>query len=225
MKEKRVGYLLSGIYFRRMVIMILLLSSLSFVSAGVGISWDTESITIIEETDICLTYKVYNPWDNDTYAEARLSSELSFIVDDKSSEVQFVPKLTSSDNAIPIEFCFSVPRVYERDCLIGDSLICKKNCYEEMEIYSGEVEVFELSEDYMKGFENSGSMTQMSVSAPLSINVQCISHDRDWSLIYLFIAIMSLVLLFFNILKIRKISRRELIEKSQKRFNVTRKRK
>ena len=189
---------------RNFLVFFVVIFSLSFVSAGVGIVWGSESVLVSEDSEVCLVYKVYNPWLNDTYAEIRLSDELALIADTKSSEIQFIPKLTSSNNAISVEFCFDVPRVYQRDCLIGDNLICKSSCGDEMNVYSGNVEVFELSEDYVLGDYGSGSVTQMSVSAPLSIGVKCVSYDRDWFIVYFLIALVLSIFLLLTILRIRK---------------------
>ena len=47
------------------VLAIALVYCFSLVSAGVGISWNQESILIPEEEQTCLPYKVYNPWEDD----------------------------------------------------------------------------------------------------------------------------------------------------------------
>ena len=46
------------------------------VSAGVGISWDKESALVQENTKTCLTYKIYNPWPEDSYVKIELSNSL-----------------------------------------------------------------------------------------------------------------------------------------------------
>lgn len=174
------------------------------VSAGVGLSWTQQSSLVPENTKTCLTYKVYNPWPVDSYVEIALSEELMEIVSSWSTEITFVPKETSSSEAIPIEFCFKTPKIYERDCWIGSSLICKQECTEEMKIYNGEVEVMEASESDLSGAGAGGSATAMAVSAPLTIKVQCIPHSRNLTLIYVVIAVIAGVLLAINLFRKKK---------------------
>jgi hypothetical protein len=187
-----------------LLLAISLVFMLSFVSAGVGISWDKESALIPEKTKTCLTYKVYNPWDKDVYAKIELSDALQEIVSSYENEVKFIPKETSSAMAIPVNFCFKTSKIYKRNCWIGNRFICKQECTEDMKVYSGEVEVIEISEAAFEASGAGGSATQMSISAPLKIRVQCIAHDRDYSLIYIVIALISGGLLFWNVKRKKK---------------------
>lgn len=187
-----------------MVLGITFIFLIGLVSAGVGISWDRESSLVPEKTKTCLTYKVYNPWPDDTYAKVELSEELQEIIKSEETEIKFIPAGTYNTEAIPVSFCFKTPNIYERDCWIGDSLICKQDCNEEMKIYSGEVLVMEVSEEEFISGGAGGSKTMMSVSAPLKIRVQCIAHDRNYSLIYIVVALIAGMLLVLNVLKQRK---------------------
>lgn len=196
-------------------IFILLLIA-PMISAGVGIFWEGESALVPEKTKTCLTYKVYNPWPNDMYAQIKLSDELQEIVSSVSSDVQFVPKDTSSSDAIPVKFCFKTPRVYEMDCLIADNLLCKKECKEELKVFEGSVEVIELSEDEAKLGGAGGSKTVMSVSAPLRVRVQCVPHSRDYSVVYILVALISAVLLAWNVFNSRMKSKNK-IDSSKKK--------
>lgn len=177
---------------------------LSFVSAGVGISWDKESSLVPEKTKTCLTYKIYNPWPTDTYAKIELSEELKEIISSQESESKFIPKHTSSSEAIPVTFCFKTPVVYERDCLIGDSLICKQDCSEEMKTFEGDVNIIELNEEEFVAGGAGGSKTAMSVSAPLRVRVQCVEYKRDYSIIYLAVALIAGILLIWSIIRKKK---------------------
>jgi len=181
----------------------LILIVLPFVSAGVGISWDKETSLIPENTKTCLTYKVYNPWPEDSTVEIALSDNLMEIVSYIQSESVFVPKDTSSKNAIPIEFCFKTPNVYEKDCFLFNKLLCKQDCIENMRIYEGEVEVLEVG-DQVKGSGAGGSATAVSVSAPLRVKVQCVAHTRNYSLIYILIAVAAGIFLIINLIQRRK---------------------
>lgn len=195
-----------GVKIKSIFLIFVLIGILApFVSAGVGISWDKESTLVPENTKTCLTYKVYNPWPKDSYVQITLSDELKQIITSYESEPKFVPKETSSREALPVDFCFKTPSVYTKDCLIGDVLICKQECTEEMKVYSGEVQVMELSEtEFKAGGGSGGSRTQMSVSAPLKVRVQCVPHSRDYSVVYLLVALIAGTLLVISILKQRK---------------------
>jgi hypothetical protein len=201
MIKKRVITKVS-IVFLFLIFGFMLISPLA--SAGVGLSWNQQSSLVPENTKTCLTYKVYNPWPTDSYIEIQLSDELMEIVSYFDTDVTFVPKETSSSEAIPVEFCFKTPRVYEKDCWIGNSLICKQECTQDMKVYSGEVEVMEASSSDLTGAGAGGSATAMAVSAPLAVKVQCVPHSRNYTLIYLVIAIIAGILLIMNLLRKKK---------------------
>jgi len=175
---------------------------LPLCSAGVGISWSKESSLVRENTKTCLTYKVYNPWPDDSYAQIKLSDELMQIMTSRGSETEFIPHDTSSSMAIPVEFCFKTPKVYEKNCWLFGELICKKECKEEMKIFDGEVEVIEVdSPETVEG--SGGSATKMSVSAPIRVKVQCIAHSRDYSVIYIAVILIAGILLTINLTRKR----------------------
>ena len=182
-KEARIGISL-------LVIMIALAS---FVSAGVGIKWDRESVLVSEGEKTCMTYSVYNPWPESTYVKIGPSEELKGILTLQDIESKLVPANTPSSSAIPVEFCFTIPNVYEKDCLTS-GLICRQECKEEQKVYSGEVIVNAVPPPTEIG-GTGGSATSMSVSAPLRIKVQCNAHARDYTLIYVLIAVISLVII------------------------------
>jgi hypothetical protein len=166
----------------------------SFVSAGIGIKWSEESALVKEGGKACLTYSVYNPWDEETYATIGLSGELSQIMTMQESEAKVIPAQTSSSQAIPVSFCFQVPRIYKQDCMVG-SFICKQECKEERQVYSGEVLVSTLpNPNQITG--TGGSSTQMSVSAPIRVRVECTPHSRDYTLVYILLAAVSGVVVF-----------------------------
>ncbi len=188
------------------VIVVIILSS--FVSAGVGILWDQQSSLVPEKTRTCLTYKVYNPWPEDSYVQIQLSEELQGIIESIEAETKYVPAQTSSSEAIPVEFCFKTPRVYTRDCSLFDKFICKQECTEERKEFNGDVEIIEVSGKTKVG-GTVGSATQMSVSAPLTIRVKCIPYPRNYSLIYIIVSLIALILLITNIIKEKKKSNKK----------------
>ena len=129
--------------------------------------------------------------------------ELMVIANYIESESKFVPKHTPSKEALPVEFCFKTPRVYTKDCLLFNKLMCKQECTEDMKIYEGEVEVIEVGNQNVAG-GSGGSATAVSVSAPLRVKVQCVAHSTNYSLIYIIIAIIAAILLAINLLKKKK---------------------
>jgi|GEM_PF-6690187 len=191
---KKRGMILGMIFLLGMLIPL--------ISAGVGISWDKESALVPEGTKTCLTYKVYNPWPQDTAVSVELSTSLQEILSSTEGEITLIPKDTSSVNAIPVTFCFRTPKIYEKDCWIGNFAICKQECNGELKTYEGEVEVVEASGGEFKGAQ--GSATRISVSAPLRVRVQCIEHKRNFTLIYVVVAIIALILLLLGIFKKKK---------------------
>lgn len=172
-----------------LVVIVIMLSS--FISAGVGIKWGQESALVNEREKTCLSYDVYNPWPDDTYVTIELSEELKEILIMQEAETKLVPKNTASSEAIPIEFCFKSPRVYERGCWLANTLICKQDCNEEQKVYSGEVVVKSVASP----IEGGGSATTMAVSAPLNVKIRCNVCPRNFTLIYVTVIIISLIVI------------------------------
>lgn len=206
--------------FRLLTLGVMLLFVFPLISAGVGISWDRESSLVPENSKTCLTYKVYNPWPDDVYTEIKVSESLQEIIKSQETDVKFIPAETSSDNAIPIEFCFKTPRVYERDCLVGDSMICKQTCDEDMRSFSGEVEAVEMSEAQFEAGGAGGSATQMSVSAPLTVRVKCVESGYNYSIVYLTIALIAGIWLAINLSQRRKKKSKKNSKKDDEKSDV-----
>lgn len=199
------------------LVMALFLIAPIVSAGGVGIKWSQESTLVPEKTKTCLTYNLYNPFEGDAYAQIKLSDELMGIVSSWESDTQFIPEFTSSDDAIPVTFCFKTPVVYEKDCLIGDSLLCKQECNEGMKSFSGEVEVISVSNEAQ--LEQGGSATQLSASAPLNVRVRCIEHSRNYSPIYLLVAAIALVLLIISFYKSKKEEGESVLKKEDSKKN------
>lgn len=203
----------------------MLLFFLGSVSAGIGIKWDKESALISEGEKACMTYAVYNPWNDETYATIGLSEELLEILTLQEVEAKVIPAQTSSAEAIPIEFCFEAPDVYQRDCLVG-SFVCEQTCSEEQKMYEGEVVVSTLpNPNVIEG--TGGSSTQMSVSAPLRIRISCTPHARDYTLVYVLLAIISALVigwvLFSKYRKPKAVRDREKFEKLKAELSKSKK--
>lgn len=174
----------------------LFLFFISYISAGVGIKWEQESFIMNEGEENCITYGVYNPWPEDSSVIIELSEELKNVLLSQKSETKVVPAFTSSSNALPIKFCFKLPKIYPRDCVLG-SFGCKQECSGEQKIYEGEIRVKSVPNIDGVG----GSATTMSVSAPLRIKVNCNESLRDFNFIYGILGIFSLILIIFLISK------------------------
>jgi hypothetical protein len=185
---------------------------LSFVSAGVGIKWEQESFLVNSGEKTCLTYSVYNPWPEDSSVQIELPENLKNLLTSQEAETKLIPANTASTAAIPVKFCFEVPQVYSKECLIGD-IICKQECKEEQIVYEGEVSVKSVPGNAaISG--SGGSATQMSVSAPLKIKVVCNPHGLDFSIVYITLIIISIVaILIILYLKQRKPDKQKKEEK------------
>lgn len=185
-KEVTKGFLL--------VFAILFLSSA--VSAGIGIKWDKESALVEEGGRACLTYGVYNPWPSESYVTIGLDGDLNQVLVMQEADSKLIPAETSSNESIPLEFCFKVPHVYERDCSVG-SFICELACPDELQTYDGNVVISSIPNPLQVTDGAGSSSTVMSVSAPLRIRVSCESHPRDYTLAYIIVAIISALVIFW----------------------------
>ncbi len=179
--------------------LLIIIMLISFVSAGVGIKWDQESALVNEGEKTCLTYSIYNPWPENTYVVIEPSEEFKDILLLQDVKSKLIPADTKSTSAIPVEFCFKIPEIYEKDCWIGN-IACKQECKEEQKEYSGKIIVKSVPPPTEIG-GSGGSATTMSVSAPLRIKIRCSAHSRDFTIIYLMSAIISLLVIGFILYK------------------------
>ncbi len=187
------------------VLFVLVLSVVPIVSAGVGLKWSQETALVPEHSNVCLTYGVYNPWPTTSYIKIQLSDSLKNITTSTTSnQVDKIPAYTYSNSTIPVKFCFETPTVYKENCLLFGALLCSQNCSQPMKEYSGQVEVHEVSSSNLSSGGSGGSATAMSVSAPLKVKVQCIAHGTDYSIVYLVVGIIALIILLWKISKRKK---------------------
>lgn len=179
----------------------------SFVAAGPGLKWTVESSMVESGTAECMTYSVYNPWPEDSTVALSVSEELEEVLTKQESESKFVPANTPSGSAIPIEFCFKVPDVYEeyRDCWVGP-FVCEQSCPADIALYEGEVLASEVAGE---GGGATGSATTMAVSAPLRLRVQCSPYERDYRLFY-FVAAAVAVIGFVLVLYKKRMKAKQL---------------
>jgi hypothetical protein len=209
--EKKLFLLLGGFILTMMIV--------SIVSAGVGIKWGQESVKVSENVKTCLTYEVYNPWPEESFSKINVSGEIATIMIEAESEVRRVPANTPSSAALPVEFCFKTPKIYEQDCWIMDRFICKQTCEGvEMKTFEGEVSVYEDPES-ISNFGTGGSATSMSVSAPIRVRVECNPHSRNFSLIYITIALIALILLVIHWITKKKTNTIKNVSKKKNNIN------
>jgi hypothetical protein len=190
----------------------------TFASAGVGIKWSQESFLVSEGEKTCLSYSVYNPWPEDSSVRIEVSDNLKSILISQEAETRSVPANTSSAKAIPLDFCFEIPEVYSKKCIIEDFL-CKKDCLEEQLVYEGEISIKSFPADAdISG--SGGSTTEMSVSAPLRLRITCTPHSTDYRLVYILLAVISLigiiVILYRRFRKPEKERKKEELERLKK---------
>jgi len=157
---------------------------------GVGIVWSTESEVVDELSTTCITYGLYNPWDEDVYAVLDVSDELKVAVTEKEAEPKLISAGTSHQNAVPVELCFVTAKAYEEDCLV-DGIICEQQCKQAEVDYEGKVEANERPTGTAGG--TAGSVTSLGVSVPLRLKVRCVPHPRDWTVVYAAIIIVAVI--------------------------------
>jgi hypothetical protein len=159
---------------RLKLLFVTLLLVLPTVNAGVGIVYSSEIIQVPENRVSCVEYKVYNPWEGDTYVKVSARGDLSNIVQD--SKTIPLNSNTFYRDAVPIDICFSIPKVYEDDCLFW-KIGCKRACSNEEFEYSGDVIALEMSSSETQG---TGSQIRGSVTAPLTIRIKCEEQARNY---------------------------------------------
>jgi hypothetical protein len=160
----------------------------SAVSAdAVGILWVTEKEMVNEMSPHCIEYGVYNPSSNDAKVKLTVSDSLKPVVQGEHSIVETILAGTRHENAVKLKLCFQVPKVYEADCLAGDFL-CEQDCSQEEVSYTGGVMAVEVNE---AGTSGTGSKTTVGASVPLTLRVRCQPYQRDWSPVYLGVAVIA----------------------------------
>ena len=167
----------------------LLAVSMAAQAAAVGIVWTTETEMVNELAPHCIEYGVYNPSADDAMVQLSVSDSLKPVTQGAYSHTQLVAGSTKHDNAVMVQLCFQVPRVYEADCLAGDFL-CEQSCTQDEVVYEGEVMALELKEAQGGGI---GSQTTVGASVPLKLRVKCNPYGRDWSPVYLGVAAVAVV--------------------------------
>ena len=177
---------------------MLLIISLSNVNAskGVGLIWNTQTEIINENIKQCIEYGVYNPGSQEVNVYLEAEGNIKNVAEKVESKPKLIQPGTEHEDAIPLEICFYIPEVYDKDCLIGN-YICKQTCQGEEISYDGSVNAYEVIEQNQVG----GSAAGLGVSAPLTLMIKCSEHSRDWSLLYIIIIIIVGLLIGLNFYK------------------------
>jgi hypothetical protein len=163
-----------------LLILIIFLMPNAFATKGVGIVWTLESAEIPSDDVSCLSYGVYNPFDDDVSASLFVEGELEEI--STNSEAKLVESGTSHDEAVSLDLCFDTSEVYEGDCILG--FFCEQTCDFEDKRYSGDVVVKEIKDTAIGKI--TGSATTAMASVPLTLKVKCQKQERSMILLYAF---------------------------------------
>ncbi len=185
-----------GKVFFLVIVSVVFISS---VSAGIGIRSYQDSILLNEGEQGCVTIGAYNPFDTGTNVIVGISESLKEVLISQEVDSKYLPPQTSSDNAIPLKFCFKVPQIYQRDCSVG-SFICEVKCAEPQKVYGGDIYLQSIP-DANTGGGIAGSTTKMSVSRPLSVGVVCTPHARDYTIAYVVLAVVSGSVIFLVVFR------------------------
>jgi hypothetical protein len=199
------------------LVSLLLLSSVS----AVGIKWYTEQESVSENSEKCIPYGAYNPSSRDIGVHIEVTGNIQEIITTSAVTDELVPAKTSSANAKEINFCFTMPKIYQDDCLVGN-LICEQTCQSPAQSFTGDVVMTETMIGNAGG--TAGSGTTIAASAPLTLTALCQEKSRDWSIAYLS-AILVCAIVFMSALYIKyrkpKIERdKEKLQKLQARIKA-----
>ncbi len=153
--------LLAGLVFAG-----LLISSVSPARAdmGIGLFTSTNAETMMEGSELCITYKVYNPFDTDIWASLSSDGGISNMTTYVDKPV-FVPKGTLHQAGKPMKICFAKENLHT-DCLVGAAFCrsCKSNTY------SGTVSAITAA---APGSSGSGSSVSAASGQALQLTVVC----------------------------------------------------
>ncbi len=163
---------------------------------AVGLVWSTEAESVDEDSTYCGKYGAYNPMDEDVDVALVIGGELADFVQTKKSEAVTVKGGTQYQDAIALEACFYVPKIYDEDCIFG--LFCKRDCKEEQVNYRGDVSLVQQGTESGGG---SGSKMSVGVAAPLRLSVSCAPEERNWVPVIIFIIGIVLVAIVFFLLR------------------------
>jgi hypothetical protein len=159
-----------------LTLLVLLLIPSVLGAKGVGIAWTQESAIFMEGEKPCLTYGVYNPFDEDV--EITLNAE-GFEDLNPTSETKFVEAGTINANAEEINLCFKIPQTYS-DCV--------------EKVIDGKI----IAREAPKSIQGvTGSATVAIASVPLDIKITCNPSAINPMLIVLLFAALIIGAAFY----------------------------
>lgn len=185
------------------ILMSLIIIEPASARKGVGIVWETESEIVNEESTHCITYGLYNPWDEDINIILRASEEFRNLIKRQEAESKFIKAGTFHEDAVPAKVCFEIAKVYEENCL-ALGLGCEKKCEGPEKIYNGKILANEVTTGDVSG--STGSTTSLGVSIPLNLRVNCSPQPR--SLIVFYLVFIGIALIATCIILYKKTKKR-----------------
>lgn len=157
----------------KLISVLFVLLIIPTVNAGVGIVYGNEYLKAEEEGITCISYGIYNPWNDNATVRVSAGGELMEIV--QNTTVLEIPAKTRHKQAVPVEICFKIPKIYDEECLFW-KIGCKKECRENLVEYTGEVIASEITAVSGGG---TGSRVTGAVTAPLTVRIKCEEKSRD----------------------------------------------
>lgn len=131
---------------------------------GIGLFTSTNAETIMEGTTLCVTYKIYNPFETDIYGTLAAEGDLTNVTAYVDPPV-FVPKETAHKVGIDRRICFTAEDIHS-DCLLGRAFC--RTC--STKVYDGSVVAYTAPS---AGTGGSGSSTSAASGQPFKLTVVC----------------------------------------------------
>ncbi|MCK5040265.1 MAG: hypothetical protein KAR87_04830 [Candidatus Aenigmarchaeota archaeon] len=213
----------SRVLFFFIIISLLIMPLLTYATVGIGIKWFTDTEFVSENSQKCISYGLYNPFDEDVIGYLTATKGLEDIYEAEDSKLIFAG--VASNKSIGTKICFSIPQVYEKDCLIGNIFLCKRTCEDGVGIplvrdedsitgkaefkkiiYEGEVMA---SYTLNTGGGAVGSATGTSFAAPLKLTVRCEAEERNWMPVYIVLLVL-IILMYLAVLKRKKRDKKDV---------------
>lgn len=152
---------------RALIVVILVIATATmpaWADMGIGLFTSTNAETIMEGTTLCVTYKIYNPFDTDIYGTLAAEGGLTNVTTYVDPPV-FVPKETAHKAGIDRRICFTVEDIHS-DCLMGRAFC--RSC--STKVYDGSVVAYTAPS---AGTGGSGSATSAASGQPFKLTVVC----------------------------------------------------
>lgn len=199
-----------------MIAILLIMPLLTYATVGIGIKWFTDTEYVRENSQKCISYGLYNPFDENVSGYLTAIKELADMYE--TEDPKLISAGVASNKSIGTEICFNIPKVYEEECLIGNMFLCKRKCENgagipiikedtsitgktefKQVIYKGEVMAAYYLDREGGGV---GSATGTSFAAPLKLKVRCEAKEINWTPVYLLV--LLIIAIFIRMLRRKK---------------------